>query len=119
MGGFCRQIVYKKLKERTDKFVARGLVRTEESKIFFEGADDVFDADIRDAESIVPTIQGGDALVICSSDVPLMKPGFDLTKGRRPDFFFEDGTNPEQVDWIGQKNQIDAAKTAGVKQIVL
>ena len=26
---------------------------------------------------------------------------------------------PEQVDWIGQKMQIDAAKRAGVKKVVL
>ncbi|KAI3987096.1 hypothetical protein MKX01_036886 [Papaver californicum] len=118
-GGRTGQIVYKKLKERTDEFVARGLVRTEESKEKIGGADDVFVADIRDAESIVPAIQGVDALVILTSAVPKMKPGFDPTKGGRPEFFFEDGANPEQVDWIGQKNQIDAAKAAGVKQIVL
>ncbi|KAI3891697.1 hypothetical protein MKX03_031947 [Papaver bracteatum] len=118
-GGRTGKIVYKKLKERTDEFVARGLVRTEESKEKIGGADDVFVADIRDAESIVPAIQGVDALVILTSAVPKMKPGFDPTKGGRPEFFFEDGANPEQVDWIGQKNQIDAAKAAGVKQIVL
>jgi nucleoside-diphosphate-sugar epimerase len=26
---------------------------------------------------------------------------------------------PEQVDWIGQKVQIDAAKAAGIKQVIL
>ncbi|KAI3989557.1 hypothetical protein MKX01_035640 [Papaver californicum] len=94
-------------------------VRTEESKEKIGGADDVFVADIRDAESIVPAIQGVDALVILTSAVPKMQPGFDPTKGGRPEFYFEDGANPEQVDWIGQKNQIDAAKAVGVKQIVL
>ncbi|KAJ6806866.1 uncharacterized protein M6B38_105975 [Iris pallida] len=48
-----------------------------------------------------------------------MKPGFDPSKGERPEFYFEDGQYPEQVDWIGQKNQIDAAKAIGVKQIIL
>ncbi|CAF1812396.1 unnamed protein product [Brassica oleracea var. botrytis] len=51
--------------------------------------------------------------------VPQMKPGFDPSKGGRPEFYFDEGAYPEQVDWIGQKNQIDAAKAAGVKQIVL
>ncbi|KAI7736555.1 hypothetical protein M8C21_031851 [Ambrosia artemisiifolia] len=51
--------------------------------------------------------------------VPKMKPGFDPTKGGRPEFYFEEGSYPEQVDWEGQKNQIDAAKAAGVKHIVL
>lgn len=117
-GGRTGQIVYKKLKE-SDKYIGRGLVRTEESKVEIGGADDVYVGDVRDADSIVPAIQGIDALVILTSAVPKMKPGFDPSKGGRPEFYFEDGAYPEQVDWIGQKNQIDAAKAAGVKQIVL
>ncbi|CAL9055149.1 unnamed protein product [Musa banksii] len=113
------QIVYKKLKERSDQFVARGLVRTAESKEKIGGADDVFVGDIRNAESIIPAVQGIDALIILTSAVPKMKPGFDPSKGERPEFYFEDGSYPEQVDWIGQKNQIDAARAVGVKQIVL
>ncbi|KAL5549885.1 hypothetical protein UlMin_000061 [Ulmus minor] len=118
-GGRTGQIVYKKLKERSGQYVARGLVRTDESKEKIGGADDVYIGDIRDAGSIVPAIQGIDALIILTSAVPKMKPGFDPTKGGRPEFYFEDGAFPEQVDWVGQKNQIDAAKAAGVKQIVL
>ncbi|KAI0512135.1 hypothetical protein KFK09_012771 [Dendrobium nobile] len=118
-GGRTGQIVYKKLKERTENYIARGLVRTEESKEKIGGADDVFVADIRDAQSIVPAIQGIDALIILTSSVPKMKPGYDPSQGGRPEFYFEDGAYPEQVDWVGQKNQIDAAKAAGVKQIVL
>ncbi|KAA3455103.1 ATP-dependent zinc metalloprotease FTSH 10, mitochondrial [Gossypium australe] len=112
-------IVYKKLKERSDQFVVRGLVRTPESKETIGGADDVFVGDIRDTTTLVPAMQGIDALIILTSAVPRMKPGFDPTKGGRPEFYFEDGAYPEQVDWIGQKNQIHVAKEAGVKQIVL
>ncbi|XP_027350833.1 uncharacterized protein At5g02240-like [Abrus precatorius] len=118
-GGRTGQIVYKKLKERPNQYVTRGLVRTEQSKQNIGAADDIFVGDIRDAGSIVPAIQGIDALIILTSAVPQMKPGFDPTKGQRPEFYFEDGEYPEQVDWLGQKNQIDAAKAAGVKQIVL
>ncbi|KAL5991882.1 hypothetical protein ACLOJK_012793 [Asimina triloba] len=113
------RIAYKKLKDRSEQFIARGLVRSPESKEKIGGADDVFIGDIRDAESITPSIQGIDALIILTSAVPKMKPGFDPSKGGRPEFYFEEGAYPEQVDWIGQKNQIDAAKAAGVKQIVL
>ncbi|XP_062095604.1 uncharacterized protein At5g02240 [Humulus lupulus] len=116
-GGRTGQIVYKKLKE-SSLYVARGLVRTQESKESIGGADDLYVGDIRDEASIVPALQGVDALIILTSGVPKMKPGFDPTKGR-PEFYFEEGAYPEQVDWIGQKNQIDAAKAAGVKQIVL
>ncbi|XP_027072529.1 uncharacterized protein At5g02240 [Coffea eugenioides] len=118
-GGRTGQIVYKKLKERSDQYIARGLVRTQESKEKIGGADDVYVGDIRNFDTIVPPIQGIDALIILTSAVPKMKPGFDPTKGGRPEFYFEDGAYPEQVDWIGQKNQIDAAKAAGVKHIVL
>lgn len=91
------QIVYKKLKEKSDHYIARGLVRTEESKGNIGGADDVFVGDIREADSIIPAIQGIDALVILTSAVPKMKPGFDPSKGGRPEFYFEDGAYPEQV----------------------
>lgn len=91
------QIAYKNLKERTDQFIARGLVRTEESKQKIGGADDVFVGDIRDADSITPAIQDIDALIILTSAVPKMKPGFDPSKGGRPEFYFEDGAYPEQV----------------------
>lgn len=94
---FSGQIVYRKLKEKTDQYVARGLVRTEESKEKIGGADDVFVGDIRNVDSIVPAIQGIYALIILTSAVPKMKPGFDPSKGERPEFYFEDGAFPEQV----------------------
>ncbi|GMN59532.1 hypothetical protein TIFTF001_028626 [Ficus carica] len=118
-GGRTGQLVYKKLKERSGQYVARGLVRTDESKEKLGGADDLYVGDIRDADAIAPVIQGIDALIILTSAVPKMKPGFDPTQGGRPEFNFDEGAFPEQVDWIGQKNQIDIAKAAGVKQIVL
>ncbi|XP_066364662.1 uncharacterized protein At2g37660, chloroplastic-like isoform X2 [Miscanthus floridulus] len=108
-GGRTGQIVYKKLKERAGQFVGRGLVRTGESKGKIGGGDDVFIGDIRDPESIAPAIEGIDALIILTSAVPKMKPRFDPSKRGRPEFYFEEGSYPEQVDWIGQKNQIDAA----------
>ena len=37
-----------------------------------------------------------------------MKPGFDPTQGKRPEFYFEDGAYPEQVlsgfVWINNLN---------------
>jgi len=85
------------LKERPNQYVARGLVRTEESKQNIGAEDDVFVGDIRDTGSIIPAIQGIDALIILTSAVPLIKPGFDPTKGQRPEFYFDDGAYPEQV----------------------
>ncbi|KZV53398.1 hypothetical protein F511_10184 [Dorcoceras hygrometricum] len=117
--GRTGRIVYQKLKEKSDEYVTRGLVRTEESKETIGGAEDIYVADIRNAESLIPVFQGVDVLIILTSAVPKMKPGFDPAVGGRPEFYFDDGAFPEQVDWIGQKNQIDAAIAAGVKYVVL
>ncbi|XP_048546072.1 uncharacterized protein At2g37660, chloroplastic-like isoform X2 [Triticum urartu] len=117
--GEAGQIVFNKLRERSDQFTARGLVRSEESKQKIGGDDEVYVADVREAEHLALAVQGADALAILTSASPKMKPGFDPTKGGRPEFYYEDEAYPEQVDWIGQKNQIDAAKAAGVKHIVL
>lgn len=91
------QIVYKKLKERSGQYVARGLVRTQESKQSIGGADDLYVGDVRDEASILPAFQGIDALIILTSAVPKMKPGFDPTAGGRPEFYFDEGAYPEQV----------------------
>lgn len=93
------QIVYKKLRENSDKYIARGLVRSEESKAKIGSADDIYIGDIRNAESIVPAFQGIDALIILTSAVPKMKPGVDPSKGDKPEFYFEDGLSPEQVSF--------------------
>ena len=34
-------------------------------------------------------------------------------------FHFDRGQTPRHVDWLGQRAQIDAAKAAGVKKVVL
>lgn len=73
-------------------------MRTEESKEKIGGGDDVYVADIRDADRITPAVQGIDALIILTSAVPKMKPDFDPSKGGRPEFYYEDGSYPEQVD---------------------
>ncbi|KAH7428481.1 hypothetical protein KP509_09G003700 [Ceratopteris richardii] len=118
-GGRTGKLVYNKLKQNPDKFVVRGLVRSEESKIRIGGGEDVFVADITKAEALSPAFSGVDVLIILTSAAPKMKPGFDPSKGGRPEFYYDEGAYPEQVDWIGQKNQIDTAKIAGVKHIIL
>lgn len=40
-------------------------------------------------------------------------------KGVMPQFGWKAGQFPEQVDWLGQKAQIDAAKAAGITRVVL
>ncbi|KAG0570933.1 hypothetical protein M758_6G190400 [Ceratodon purpureus] len=118
-GGRTGKIVFAKLKKASSQFVARGLVRTEEGKAALGGDDGLFVGDISKPETLAPAFEGIDALIILTSAVPKMKPGFDPTQGGRPEFYFVEGGSPEEVDWEGQKAQIDAALAAGVKQVVL
>lgn len=117
-GGRTGRLVFEKLKNASGQFVARGLVRTEEGKTAL-GGEGVFVGDVTNPESIAPAFEGIDGLIILTSAVPKPKPGFDPTSGGRPEFYYVEGGSPEEVDWIGQKAQIDAAIAAGVKQIVL
>ncbi|OVA17844.1 hypothetical protein BVC80_1835g236 [Macleaya cordata] len=131
--GLTGQFAFNKLKERSDKYVVRGLVRSEGSKKKLGGGDEIYIGDVMDQKSLEPAMKGIDALIILTSAIPKMKPGQfpegsggraeDLIdgsfEGPMPEFYFDEGQYPEQVDWIGQKNQIDAAKAAGVKHIIL
>lgn len=89
--------MYNKLKGRGNEFTAKGLVRSEESKNKIGSADDVYLGDITKPESFSQAFADIDALIIVTSAVPKMKPGFDPSKGGRPEFYFEDGGFPEQV----------------------
>ncbi|MCL7041771.1 hypothetical protein MKW94_030587 [Papaver nudicaule] len=132
--GLTGQFAFKKLKERSDKLVVRGLVRSEASKKKLGGGSEIYIGDVLKPESLEPAMKGVDALIILTSAIPKTKPGSypaNISGGRAedlidgsfqgaiPEFYFEEGQYPEQVDWIGQKNQVDAAKAAGVKHIVL
>jgi len=114
-GGRTGGIAFGKLKKMSDKFVTRGLVRKEGA----EHVEGLFIGDITKPETLKSAFEGIDALIIVTSAVPKMKPGYDPSKGGPPEFYFEEGGMPEEVDWIGQKNQVDAAKAAGAKHIVV
>lgn len=116
-GGRTGRIVFEKLK--AGEFVARGLVRTAESKAALGNDDGLFVGDITSPETLAPAFAGIDGLIILTSAVPKPKPGFDPASGGRPEFYFVEGGSPEEVDWLGQKAQIDAAMSAKVKHVVL
>ena len=48
-----------------------------------------------------------------------MTEGLYPQEGKPPEFDYPEGQYPEQVDWLGQKAQIDAAKSAGANQVVI
>ncbi len=116
--GRTGSLVVKKLRQYSDEFKVVGFARCETKiKELFGSKEGFIVGDITDKLTLKSTIEGCDALVILTSAIPKMKA--PPKEGERPQFEFEPGGMPEQVDWIGQKNQIDAATEAGVKQIVL
>jgi uncharacterized protein YbjT (DUF2867 family) len=90
---------------------------------------DVVLGDALQPATLAPALTGIDALVIVTGAKPKILlsslPGTMFRKmilgdtTARPSFYYDPGQGPEQNDWEGQRNQIDAAKAAGVKHVVL
>jgi len=137
-GGKTGSIIARKLLERGASFKARALVRSSASE---EGlrqklasvdaqALEVVHGNVSEPATLEAAFKGIDAVVIVTSAMPqinklslagaismkLLTLGF---YSMRPSFWYPEGESPEHVDWVGQRAQIDAAKAAGVKHIVL
>lgn len=116
--GRTGSIVLQKLRQRNNEFNAVGFARSETKvKEMFGSTEGFVFGNIKDKFSLQSALQGCDALVILTSATPKMKA--PPKEGERPEFEFEAGGTPEEVDYSGQVHQIDAAKEAGVKHIVL
>ena len=113
-GGQTGQHAFRKLLARTD-FAPIGIVRSEQSRaaLIESGVPSaaVVVADVTDAAQIAAAIVGCEALIIGTSAKPAPSGATDPTTGR-PIFTYPKGS-PEEVDWLGQKAQIDAAKACG------
>jgi len=138
-GGQTGSIVVRKLLERgSDVFTPRALVRSAESGAKLrEGLGeelsrglDVVVGDVTKPETLEAAFQDVHAVVIVTSAMPRLDksslPGVILTKlftlgavSKRPSFWFDPGQSPKEVDYQGQRVQIDVAKAAGVKHVVL
>ena len=118
-GGKTGRLVMQKLLARP-AFAPMGVVRTATSKenLIKEGIPEsqIIVADICDTDSIQQACEGMDAIIICTSAT--VAPTGEMTPEGTPKFGFPNG-QPEQVDWIGQKNQIDAAKHSGTSHVVI
>ncbi len=116
--GRTGSLVVKKLRQISEQFEVVGLARSEDKvKELFSSTEGFFTGSIIDKSTLEAAIKGCDALVILTSAVPKIKA--PPKEGERPEFEFEPGGMPEEVDWIGQKNQIDIAKNFGINHIVL
>ena len=114
-GGQTGQLAFRKMLARPDDFSPLGIVRTETSRsaLVDSGipADCVVVADVTDAGAVATAMKGCDALIIGTSAKPAPTGAMDEATGR-PLFSYPNG-EPEVVDWLGQKAQIDAAKACG------
>ncbi|MGB5636954.1 MAG: SDR family oxidoreductase [Waterburya sp.] len=116
--GRTGSLVFKKLRDEPDEFDVIGLARAPNKvKELFGSTEGLVIGDIRDKSSLDSALKDCDALVILTSAVPQMVT--PPSEGQRPEFEFAPQGLPEEVDWQGQKNQIDAAKQARVEHIVL
>ncbi|MDY6939398.1 MAG: SDR family oxidoreductase [Cyanobacteriota bacterium] len=116
--GRTGSLVLQKLRQRPDEFDAVGFARSpQKAQELFGSQDGFYFGDVKDKSSLESALDGCDALVILTSAAPQMKA--PPQPGERPEFFYPDGEMPEAIDYQGQVNQIDTAKAAGVKQIVL
>mmetsp|Transcript_6153 Transcript_6153/g.18593 ORF Transcript_6153/g.18593 Transcript_6153/m.18593 type:complete len:309 (-) Transcript_6153:170-1096(-) len=131
-GGRTGSLVFEELKKSGD-FDPIGLARSSKARkaLKRKGASDseIVSADVSDKASLVEAMKGCEAVVLCTSAVPRIKPWsivkFIFKKSvlrkpdpGRPEFSFGKAGTPEEVDWLGAKNQIDAAVEAGVKKFV-
>ena len=116
--GRTGSLVLQKLRDEPDKFEAVGLARSQvKIEEIFNSTEGFVIGDIKDKSTLSSAISGCNALVILTSAVPKMIT--PPSQGQRPEFEFAPGGLPEEVDWVGQKNQIDIAETAGVQHIIL
>lgn len=104
------------LETMPDQFQAVGLVRSEESRAKLPATSEVVVASIEDEAALESCFQGVDGLIICTSATPA--PTGEASAEGRPVFGFPNG-QPERVDWLGQKHQVDAAKANGVRHVVV
>lgn len=116
--GRTGSLVLQKLQALPESFSARGFARSpQKASEMFGSTENISFGNILNTNALLPALEGCDALVILTSATPQMK--LSAQPGQRPEFTFAAGEMPEQVDYQGQINQIDAAKSAGVQQIVL
>lgn len=115
--GRTGSLLFKKL-QAGDRFQAIGFARSPEKvKTLFGSPAPFYFGTIGDRDTLIPALQNCDVLVILTSAQPQVTP--PTAPGSPPGCTFESGGTPEEVDYQGQINQIDAAKATGVQHIIL
>merc|ERR1719424_846169 len=97
--GFTKDGDVEKFKRRREVEIKHGRVES------------VVVCDVTDADAVMSAMAGCEAVVIATSAKPA--PTGEMKESGGPIFGFPNG-QPEAVDWLGQKSQIDAAKAQGL-----
>jgi len=134
-GGRTGKLVFEQLSANTATTPV-GLVRSKKAAKQLRKAGaapaQMFVGSTTDPAAVARAMAGCDAVVLCTSAVPQIKKWgmakfavkklaqkvFKNIDAGRPSFKFAPGGAPEEVDWLGAKLQVDAAKAAGVKHFV-
>lgn len=137
--GRTGQIVFSSLLQNT-KYYPVGLVRTESSaknliKKTNCGLEQIWVSDVTQLDNNPLSIKDAEAMIICTSAVPIMKKRsllkalgmmpFNVVRGKKAfefrqlEFCYRKGQYPEKVDYQGQIAQIDLAKKIGIKHVIL
>jgi uncharacterized protein YbjT (DUF2867 family) len=136
-GKIGRLIVRHLLKKGIASFSVRALVRdkqSEEALRRFLGplaaGLEVLNGDIREPDTLAYAFRGVDAVVIATGPTAKVDMGSLIGEtalsavsfgysSAKPHYWFEAQAGPQQVDWEGQRNQVDAAKAADARHVVL
>jgi len=128
-GGRTGGLVVKRLLTRPSVFEPIATVRSDASKSGLASKLGLQESSIRVVDisqppealrpALVQAMQGVSALVIATSAVPEMLPKPEGAPPGPPSFKWKADQTPEQVDWLGQAAQVDAAREAGVDHVVL
>lgn len=113
--GRTGRLVYNRLLQCGGSSSVKALVRREEKGLKILGCEaDLLVVDVTNRAALFNAFTGVSALVLLTSAVPVM-----TSEGPPPTYGYLPGGEPEAVDWRGAVNQIDGAKAAGVKHIVM
>ena len=129
--GKTGSIVVRKLLEKKEKFELVAVVRSESAKkeLLSQGVpfQSIKKCETYGVDALAGIFKGCEKLIILTSSKPKLVftslfwviLGKFMGKSSKPKFYFPKDQYPKDIDWLGQKAQIDAAVRAKIKHVIL